>query len=95
MRLSAGVGLVPRCSMPRLDKPFVRSAAGSGSSPQTNTRAQRFYARNGMTLAAVHVNAIERSRELKPGIPLYSDDGSAIRDELEYELLLDPTPWRA
>jgi ribosomal protein S18 acetylase RimI-like enzyme len=60
-----------------------------------NTAAQRFYARNGMTLAAVHVNAMERSRALKPEIPLFSDDGIAIRDELEYELLLDPTPERA
>jgi GNAT superfamily N-acetyltransferase len=55
-----------------------------------NVVAQRFYTRNGMTLAAVHVGAMDRSRALKPGIPLHADDGTPIRDEWEYELNLDP-----
>jgi hypothetical protein len=33
----------------------------------------------------VHRGAVERSRELKPEIPLVSNDGTPIRDELEYE----------
>jgi ribosomal protein S18 acetylase RimI-like enzyme len=54
-----------------------------------NVVAQRFYAGNGMTLAAVHADALDRSRELKPRIPSHADNGVAIRDEWEYELLLD------
>jgi RimJ/RimL family protein N-acetyltransferase len=51
-----------------------------------NVRAQRFYERVGFRLAAVHRDAVDRSRRLKPGIPLVSRDGTPIRDELEYEL---------
>jgi ribosomal protein S18 acetylase RimI-like enzyme len=50
-----------------------------------NSRAQRFYERVGFRLARVHHDAVERSRELKPEIPLVSEDGTPIRDELEYE----------
>ena len=50
-----------------------------------NSRAQRFYERVGFRLVGVHQNAVERSRELKPEIPLVSADGTPIRDELEYE----------
>jgi ribosomal protein S18 acetylase RimI-like enzyme len=50
-----------------------------------NSRAQRFYERVGFRLVRVHQGAVERSRELKPEIPLVSDDGTPIRDELEYE----------
>lgn len=50
-----------------------------------NSRAQRFYERVGFSLVRVHQGAVERSRELKPEIPLVSDDGTPIRDELEYE----------
>jgi ribosomal protein S18 acetylase RimI-like enzyme len=55
-----------------------------------NVGAQRFYVRNGMRLAAVHAHALDRSRELKPSIPSHGDNGVPIRDEWEYELLLDP-----
>lgn len=50
-----------------------------------NSRAQRFYERVGFRLVGVHQGAVERSRELKPEIPLVSADGTPIRDELEYE----------
>jgi ribosomal protein S18 acetylase RimI-like enzyme len=50
-----------------------------------NSRAQRFYERVGFRLVRVHRGAVERSRELKPEIPLVSDEGTPIRDELEYE----------
>jgi ribosomal protein S18 acetylase RimI-like enzyme len=50
-----------------------------------NSRAQRFYERVGFRLVRVHQGAVERSRELKPEIPLVSADGTPIRDELEYE----------
>jgi GNAT superfamily N-acetyltransferase len=53
-----------------------------------NTKALRFYQKYGMTLVAVHRNAIEQSRRLKPEIPLIGDDGIEIRDEIELELIL-------
>ena len=55
-----------------------------------NVAAQGFYARNGMQLVAVHSDALDRSRQLKPSIPFNADNGVPIRDEWEYELLLDP-----
>jgi ribosomal protein S18 acetylase RimI-like enzyme len=51
-----------------------------------NVGAQRFYEALGFRLAAVHEGAVERSRELKPEIPLFGEGAVAIRDELEYEL---------
>jgi ribosomal protein S18 acetylase RimI-like enzyme len=55
-----------------------------------NVAAQGFYAHNGMRIAAVHADALDRSRQLKPSIPSHADHGVPIRDEWEYELLLDP-----
>ncbi|GAA4202063.1 GNAT family N-acetyltransferase [Microbispora amethystogenes] len=52
-----------------------------------NVRALRFYQRYGFDLVAVHRNAVEAARRLKPSIPTH-DDGIAIRHELELELLL-------
>ena len=53
-----------------------------------NLRALRFYQRRGLRLVAVHVGAVDRSRELKPEIPLVGADGIPIHDEIElaYEL---------
>ncbi|HSK96813.1 MAG TPA: GNAT family N-acetyltransferase, partial [Euzebyales bacterium] len=51
-----------------------------------NTRALRFYQRHGFDLVALHRNALDRSRELKPEIPATSDDGIPIAHELELEL---------
>ena len=56
-----------------------------------NTPALRFYQRCGMRLAALHRNALEESRKLKPEIPETGLDGIPIRDELELELLLSPS----
>ncbi len=47
--------------------------------------AQRFYERAGFRLVAVREGAVERSRRLKPEIPEVAEDGTPIRDELEYE----------
>jgi ribosomal protein S18 acetylase RimI-like enzyme len=52
-----------------------------------NLPAQRFYERLGFRLVAVREGELERSRELKPEIPLVGVDGVPIRDELEYELV--------
>jgi N-acetylglutamate synthase-like GNAT family acetyltransferase len=52
-----------------------------------NTHALRFYQRYGFDLVALHRNAMERVRALKPGIPAEAD-GIPIRHELELELPL-------
>lgn len=53
-----------------------------------NTRALRAYQRHGFDLVALHRNAVERSRELKPQIPATGFDGIPITHELELELRL-------
>jgi ribosomal protein S18 acetylase RimI-like enzyme len=53
-----------------------------------NLHALRFYQRRGFLLAALHRDAIEASRRLKPELPELGNDGIPIRDELELELLL-------
>ncbi len=56
-----------------------------------NLNALRFYQKQGFVLVAVHRNALELSRRLKPGIPLIGDDGIPLRDEIELEMTLDDT----
>jgi ribosomal protein S18 acetylase RimI-like enzyme len=53
-----------------------------------NAHALRFYQRRGFVLAALHRNALERSRELKPEIPLIGMDGIPLWDEIELEMIL-------
>ena len=53
-----------------------------------NLKALGFYQKRGMTLVAVHRNAIEEARRLKPEIPVVGIDGIPIRDEIELEYLL-------
>jgi RimJ/RimL family protein N-acetyltransferase len=53
-----------------------------------NTAAMRFYQKRGFVLVAVHRNALERSRKLKPEIPLVGMDGIPLRDEIELEMIL-------
>jgi ribosomal protein S18 acetylase RimI-like enzyme len=53
-----------------------------------NLAALRFYQRRGFVLAAVHRNALELSRRLKPEIPLIGLDGIPLRDEIELEMSL-------
>jgi GNAT superfamily N-acetyltransferase len=48
-----------------------------------NLDALRFYQRRGLRLAAVHVGAVDRAREIKPTIPRVGANGIAIHDELE------------
>ena len=50
-----------------------------------NLKALRFYQKRGFTLAALHRNAIEQARQLKPQIPVIGEDGIPIRDEIELE----------
>ena len=53
-----------------------------------NTHAIRFYQKRGFVMAALHVNAIEESRRLKPQIPLLGFDDIPIQHEIEFEKLL-------
>ncbi len=50
-----------------------------------NLDAIRFYHRRGFTIAAVHVNALAHSRELKPSIPRIGCYNIPLRDEIEFE----------
>jgi GNAT superfamily N-acetyltransferase len=56
-----------------------------------NLDALRFYQRRGMRLCAIHRDAIDQARLVKPSIPLVGNFGIAIRDELELELRLNST----
>jgi ribosomal protein S18 acetylase RimI-like enzyme len=53
-----------------------------------NVEALRFYQKRGFELVAVHRNAIEQARKLKPSIPLTGNHGIPIRDEIELEVRL-------
>ena len=53
-----------------------------------NTRAFRFYQRQGWDLVVVHRDAVTAARQIKPSIPATGLDGIPIRHELELELLL-------
>jgi len=51
-----------------------------------NTYALRFYQKLGFELVAVYRNAFEKSREIKPCIPLFGIDNIPIKDEIELEI---------
>jgi GNAT superfamily N-acetyltransferase len=53
-----------------------------------NLAALRFHQKRGFRLVAVHCNALEESRRLKPEIPLVGNEDIPIRDEIELEVLL-------
>ena len=53
-----------------------------------NLHALGFYQKRGFTLAAVYPDALARSRELKPGIPMAGMNGIPLRDEIELEIAL-------
>jgi ribosomal protein S18 acetylase RimI-like enzyme len=51
-----------------------------------NMHALGFYQKRGFRLVAVHPNALDVSRRLKPSIPLIGFDGIPLRDEIELEM---------
>jgi N-acetylglutamate synthase-like GNAT family acetyltransferase len=53
-----------------------------------NTPALRFYQRRDFDLVAVHRNAVQEARKLKPEIPDIGLDGIPIRHEIEMEYRL-------
>ena len=53
-----------------------------------NLHALRFYQKRGWRLVAVHRDALDESRRLKPQIPLTGMEGIPLRDEIELEMRL-------
>ena len=53
-----------------------------------NTHVIRFYQKMGFALKAVHINAVNESRKLKPSIPLTGLDDIPILHEFEFEMIL-------
>lgn len=87
--LAEGIGVGAALTLAARD---AAVAAGCGRlwlvTTNDNMRALRFYQRRGFTIAAVHINALEQARKLKPGIPLIGADGIPLRDEIELEMRL-------
>jgi|SRR5215813_6691601 len=48
-----------------------------------NVSALRFYQRRGFRLVRLRLNAVNEARKIKPSIPLLSEGGIPIRDELD------------
>ena len=51
-----------------------------------NLHALRFYQKRGFRLVAVHRDAVDRARKVKPEIRLVGNDGIPLHDEIELEL---------
>jgi GNAT superfamily N-acetyltransferase len=58
------------------------------STTNDNLRALGFYQKRGFELAGLRRGAVNESRKIKPGIPLVGQNGIALRDEIELEMLL-------
>jgi len=77
----------------------ARQAAGRAGCTQlflvttnNNTHALRYFQKRGFLIAVVRLKALEKSRHLKPEIPLADKDGPSIRDEIELEINLEKLP---
>jgi len=53
-----------------------------------NPEAAAFYVKRGYRLTKVHLNILEKSRELKPQIPKVGKHGIPLLDEWEFEKLI-------
>ena len=51
-----------------------------------NLHALGFYQRRGFILCGLRLGAVDESRMIKPSIPLVSQNGIPIRDEIELEI---------
>jgi len=54
-----------------------------------NLNAIGFYQKRGFIISGIHRKVLESSRKLKPSIPLVSNDGIPLRDEIELEYPLN------
>jgi GNAT superfamily N-acetyltransferase len=57
-----------------------------------NLRALLFYQRRGYAIVAVHFDAMDVSRRLKPSIPITGENGIPICDEIELSKQLETAP---
>lgn len=53
-----------------------------------NANAIRFYQKRGFEWVAFHRHSMQKSRAIKPEIPLYGEDNIPIEHELEFALML-------
>jgi GNAT superfamily N-acetyltransferase len=53
-----------------------------------NINAIRFYQRRGFDLIALHREAMEEVRRIKPDVPILGEDGIPMRHMLEFEIVL-------
>jgi N-acetylglutamate synthase-like GNAT family acetyltransferase len=53
-----------------------------------NIPALHFYQKRGFRIAKIHLDAIQKARELKPEIPEFGWGDIPIRDEIEFEIIL-------
>jgi GNAT superfamily N-acetyltransferase len=53
-----------------------------------NIKALYFYQKRGYELVAVYRRALEKSRKIQPSLPLISEEGIPLRDEIELEFPL-------
>lgn len=53
-----------------------------------NIRALRFYQKRGFNMNALHLNAIEQARRIKPEIPLSGHDEIPMLHEIEFEKII-------
>lgn len=57
-----------------------------------NLSAAAFYIKNGYRLVSVHLDALDKSRELKPQIPKIGINGIPLQDEWRFEKILSYVP---
>ena len=57
-----------------------------------NRGAREFYRAVGWSQVAIHRGAMREARRLKPELPEFDAEGIPIEDEVEFELILSPTP---
>jgi GNAT superfamily N-acetyltransferase len=60
-----------------------------------NLNALRFYQKRGFSLVAVHRNAVDVARQMKPQIPILGSDQIPIHDEIELEMDLELSGYGA
>jgi len=54
-----------------------------------NIHALRYYQKRGFVLAAIHTRAMDVSRSIEVRIPLIGHDGIPLRDEIEFEYIIE------
>ena len=54
-----------------------------------NANAIKFYQKRGFNMSALYLNEVEKSRKVKPQIPLYGIDNIPVLHEIEFEIKLN------